>query len=1097
MGGLSGSKKQTVGYRYFAGVHFILAHGVLDKLIRIRVDQKPIWYYTDQSDTASIDLPEIFGGESREGGVVGEIAIEKGEITQVPHPYLRNVIDGQLLGGPTIPNTVPAFRGVIGIILQQLYLGTNPYLKKWDFRAQRIHRTSDDELQWYDEKSAITVGNFEEGAVIISQEATWGGDLSGQGPFGSRLPPDPIFPGQGDASAGWLPPNTLWIANGSITTFTHTFTIAADQTGPFRLAAAIENGGRFLLDDAEIGAVNFFPPTINSNPYTTFNIIIQNLTVGTHVLTCEALDAHHPDEMLGVNEFAYFALEMTDSSTIPIEAMNPIHIIREALIDTNWGLGHDPSQIDAASFTAAADVLHDVEQIGLCILWNQQEAVKTFIDEIKRHINAELFIDRSTGLFTLKLIRDDYDINTLPILNTSNVVRVVNFKRPVASELVNSVTVTYYDMAMGADSTITVQDIAVINESGTTIASSVDYKGFPAAEMASRAAQRDLRTLSSPLITAKIEVQSSPVLSDLNIGSVFRFTWPDYGVNDVVMRITEIDFGDGRKNTLTIRAVQDVFAVATTALVATSVVDWVDPTAFPIQVTEQLAIELPYFELVQTSSTAATNNSLLDNPDVGYVAAAAQRPAGAINARLYTDSGAGLEQTGLVDFCPTAALVTAIDKELKTFTIANLNSVEDVPLGTWFQVDNELFSLETYDGDVTVTVKRGVLDTVPENHAAGAILFFWDEVSATDPTDYVASDLVFVRLATISGSGELSVNETTQSSVTLASRAIRPYPPGNVQANTEYFPAVLEDPLDFTWASRNRLQQTSGILLDWYAGNVTPEAGTTYTVAIYRDDGATSFLKETTGIVTESTTITALGETGFFFSRVSAQRDGYDSIQLSENRFWYSTLNDTTAPRDFTAQQENGDLLTIILAGPAEWEVGDLSVAVVLHRGSGVALGTPAGWTHAFTSSETGAFFSKISVYYKVVTGADNGATFTSTDGSIKDGYVFILQNATGIGSNVETINTSSNLGIMNIGDITWTPSTMYIYDFDVTSSATMEVEAIDNLAHPIEFQMGETEGTGALRMYAGYNHFASQSVIELSNSCEYVRITAIEILTT
>ncbi len=406
--------------------------------------------------------------------------------------------------------------------------------------------------------------------------------------------------------------------------------------------------------------------------------------------------------------------------------------------------------------------------------------------------------------------------------------------------------------------------------------------------------------------------------------------------------------------------------------------------------------------------------------------------------------------------------------------------------------------METYNGSNSITVKRGVLDTVPATHSADAVLFFWDEFAEGDPTEYVASDVVSVRTATINGSGELSVDSAPNTTVVLASRAFRPYPPGNVKFNTNYFPIVLEDPIVATWDSRNRLQQTSGILLDWYAGSVTPEAGTTYTVTIHRDNATEDVLETISGITALTTPITAIGESGFFLARVSTQRDGYDSTALVENRFWYSTLNDTTFPRAFNAQQENGGLLTLGILNPDSGVTGELQLAIVLHRGSGQVLTVGGTWTLVTTTSDLGANDSKISIYKRIVT-APRSTTlthdFTSTNGDIKDAYLIDITGGTSVGSVVEKTATNTATGSITAGDMSWTASTLYIYDWDVLSSATMSVDSVDSSANPIEFKLGDTAGTGALRMFAAYNHFAEKSDLVLSNVCDYTRITAIEII--
>src|SRR5690606_3497700 len=50
-------------------------------------------------------------------------------------------------------------RGVVGVVLRQVYLGLNPYLKKWSFRVQRIHTRQNGLAQWYYPKAEIKVAS--------------------------------------------------------------------------------------------------------------------------------------------------------------------------------------------------------------------------------------------------------------------------------------------------------------------------------------------------------------------------------------------------------------------------------------------------------------------------------------------------------------------------------------------------------------------------------------------------------------------------------------------------------------------------------------------------------------------------------------------------------------------------------------------------------------------------------------------------------------------------------------------------------------------------------------------------------------------------
>jgi len=53
------------------------------------------------------------------------------------------------------------------------------------------------------------------------------------------------------------------------------------------------------------------------------------------------------------------------------------------------------------------------------------------------HINGRLGKDPATGLWTLELIRDDYDPATLPVLDASNIISLDSFDRPGYGELIN------------------------------------------------------------------------------------------------------------------------------------------------------------------------------------------------------------------------------------------------------------------------------------------------------------------------------------------------------------------------------------------------------------------------------------------------------------------------------------------------------------------------------------------------------------------------------------------------------------------------------------------------------------------------------------
>ncbi len=148
---------QVVGHHYSIGMHMILCHGPIDGVKQIWIGEKVIWpnvdddtqLAADSTSGAVIDEPDIFGGEDKEGGVVGTVNFEYGEATQAINTYLYNKLNGDT------PAPIPAFRGLVGIVLNQVRIGTSPYLKPWSFLGKRTDTLQDGSAQWYPAKSDI------------------------------------------------------------------------------------------------------------------------------------------------------------------------------------------------------------------------------------------------------------------------------------------------------------------------------------------------------------------------------------------------------------------------------------------------------------------------------------------------------------------------------------------------------------------------------------------------------------------------------------------------------------------------------------------------------------------------------------------------------------------------------------------------------------------------------------------------------------------------------------------------------------------------------------------------------------------------------
>ena len=207
--------------------------------------------------------------------------------------------------------------------------------------------------------------------------------------------------------------------------------------------------------------------------------------------------------------------------------------------------------------------------------------------------------------------------------------------------------------------------------------------------------------------------------------------------------------------------------------------------------------------------------------------------------------------------------------------------------------------------------------------------------------------------------------------VTIGTRAVRPYPPANIQINSEYYPSFVElrvgtDDILIEFANRNRKTQTGSDILGFYDDNVTPETNTTYEYELLALPTLTE-LASGTGITGTSFTIDPSGG-GDVRLRIWSTRDSYQSFNTYEHDFeldlaplpepgvpslsWTSAYTSSTSASSVTLEMSS------------DIAVGDFLVAVVYSRGDVSA----TGWTKEFESEVTISSGGKVTVFTKVST---------------------------------------------------------------------------------------------------------------------------------
>lgn len=924
---MGSSKKQTIGYKYYLGMHIILTHGQADHMTRIRWDQTRIgWEGVVTDGSITINAEGLFGGEKKEGGVSGVVDFCPGSTTQGRNAYLQSQLG----------TDIPAFRRVVGLVFRgsgsdkSFYWGMNPYLKTLNVRIKRIHYAADGTTQWFDSTAEIgttttvttpastswehqfipgdppdTVTEADIAAITIPTSG-WGG--AAPAPFGRESTGgslSPVYP----INTPWNYDESLWVRK-TITCYSGTAVV---------ISGYIENALLLYWDGVYIGGVNTDntqSATASGIPYS-ITIPAELVTSGEHTIHMFVMNEQNipysPPATRDAQDNTYFFAEIEASAFgVGNGDMNPAHIIRECLTDPDWGMGYNSADISDTAFTLAAATLFD-EQMGISLLWDKQIPIEDFVKEILRHINASLYVDRAAGQFVLKLIRADYVEDDLPVLNFDNVEKVEGFNYPAFGELVNSVTVNYWDGETDTQASYTEQDTALIQMQGATINTTLQYPGFTNKTIAQRVALRDLQSLSTPLRSCTITGNTE--LWDLNIGDPFKLDWPDYSAVPLVFRVIAMTLGDGKTNKVRITATQDQFALPAVASVPDPGDDggWTDPSQPPVAVTTQVTIEAPYYELVQREGQSAVDDALATEPAAGYILVAAVRPANESNAQVDVDAGSGYEEATTLDFSPLATLDADVDKEDTAWTIVAGKDFDNVDLDTHAQIDDEFVKV-TAKTDTTLTVARAVLDSVPAEHAAGAKIVFWDETAEVVQTQYVDGVSLDVKVLPSSGQGTLDIADATAQTVVMASRAVRPYPPGQFKINGSYYPTTVAPAGAFnvTWVHRDRLLQ-SDQLVGFLDAGVGPEPTTRYGLRFRRADTNALLIEKLD--IDAVTAAVILFYTGDVICELFSTTDKGDSLYSHTHTFAYTMPVGTLASSITATTYVPDDNVTIIDGG--------------------------------------------------------------------------------------------------------------------------------------------------------------------------------------
>lgn len=912
------SSSQVVGYKYYAGLMVAIGNRI-ERFIGFNADKRG-WIAVEKTENQAIkvDLPDLFGGDEKEGGFVGYIDLHLGSDDQEQNEYLAKHVSADVSAYPNLSYLV--YRGAR---IFKPYLGADPIfvedlnkgfqlvsmsgmMKEVLYWVSRINVKNDGTEQWYKPKapildigsdptldktpafsSTISIncdGNFTIDTRSIDSE--WDESLIHQSFFSHSL----------SAGSGWYGEDR-WNDNGmgnmsvlvkfifdvqavhKVKVSFNTEQFPTEPYSPSVDATAIDGEIIYESGASTTGAV----------PRHDYEFTFSGTELHVSIIVAPHVYHRTPDdETIGYsnrigNIIGFSSYPLVTGGFTTIFDINPIHKIREILTD-DTAMNKPQSSVNDDNFIAAADRIFDD---GLGISWAiQEKTCKEAIDELLYHIEAGIRVNRQTGKYEVVLFRDDLiDFDNLLSFGKHN---IKDFTPEIANadELVNVLNVSYYDRINIKESAFNVYENGNVRTTNQEITQDVKFPYFMNLRNSEKVANWKLKQLSTPTWKGSFTTGIYEARK-LNRYDVIKLTWSDLDIVDLPVRVMKISLGDGVDNTVSIDFIE---------VIPYSNLDYgsikIDP---PVDGQPQeplpnigIAFEMPYYEAVQNFGQTQVDLELSNNKNLGYLLASAKKPqSNSINAILYTSSGAEFKQQNILNYAPNLMLDQDIGLLDTNFLVKDIDSISEAEFGSCLIVDSEIMIYESYDADTKmITVKRGALDTHPKTHLADAMAFFYDAYSSYDLTQYVEGETVEARIVTRTPSAKLSLSDTQLLSVNMDSRAYRPYPPKNIKINDEYYieKTIISSDVVVTWSDRNRVQETGGSLLGWTDGSVTKETGVTYSIELSE---AGSVLHSASGI--DATTYTIPKEdlhvNKMHKLKLWSVRDSFDSYQIFENDF--------------------------------------------------------------------------------------------------------------------------------------------------------------------------------------------------------------------
>ncbi len=774
---------------YHLTIHYGVCYGVFEQVNQIYIKELPVWCgRMTEPGSITVDLPELFGGDTSEGGPKGVMEVYFGTPDQIMTEATAAQYD-------LTPTTMPGYRNVASVMFRGAtseegfkWITNNPYVPGAWINGTRIPKQLSEDF-----------------AIIYPNGRDYEDSVSDTVAYNTVTDRNPVAMGATveDIDAGLV--TIAYSVSGS--------SVSVPGGVPLSLSVMIE--------------VRFFDVNDDEIPFTAVSqggivdgageeILSMALPSGTRLYEIELtalptfpLGSSTTREQTGLLSFPSNGPSWCeiDGSLASLPQANPAHMIYEALTDTDLGMGTTRETIDLDSFMYSAELFYN-ENFGLTAFWGDQTEVEDYISQITGHVQAALHLSPKTGLWTLVPFRDDYDVETLTVIDESNC-RLENNGRKGLGETINEVVIGWTNPDTEETETITFQDPANIAAQGSLVSETHTYYMLRSVELANEVGARDIRTAAYPLFGSDAYVNRS-LRNSVFPGAVLKLNWTADGITGMPVRVTDVDYGKPGAEEIKLSISEDIFGLEKTTYSTIQKTFWQDDSLVPPTPMTDVDFMTAPLALYLRAGHSLTELSDDDYPVVPVVVLAKRDGGGAVST--FDLVGEGVKANGdpvpvtLAKLTPTPSGETTVElvREAETL-MANeelllFTGTLTPETGMFLKVGegdltSELIMLDAYDEDTEVwTVARAMFDTVMRVWPIGTrVWYLGDFLIPVDPTEQNDGEETVYHLLPTSAGGKLAYADSDPYPFTPTARPYQPIRPANVEVEPSALGASMAE----------------------------------------------------------------------------------------------------------------------------------------------------------------------------------------------------------------------------------------------------------------------------------------------------------------